>query len=112
MSIDSLPQDLAAAHDMIRRLSEALSARDHEVERLAGIIKKLQRMQFGKSAEKLDPDQLRLALDDLEMALAAAEAEGDAMLRASRPGRGPVKRGELPAHLPRVEIDTLFKCPA
>lgn len=104
MSIDSLPQDLDAAHDMIRRLSEALAVRDHEVERLAGIIKKLQRMQFGKSAEKLDPDQLRLALDDLEMALAAAEAEGDATPGAPRAGRGPVKRGELPAHLPRVEI--------
>lgn len=48
VSIDSLPQDLDAAHDMIRRLSEALAVRDHEVERLAGIIKKLQRMQFGK----------------------------------------------------------------
>lgn len=99
-----MPQDLDAAHEMIRRLSDALAVREHEVERLAGIIKKLQRMQFGKSAEKLDPDQLRLALDDLEMALAAAEAESDATLKASRAQRGPAKRGALPAHLPRVEI--------
>ena len=104
VSPDSLPQDLAAAHDMIRRLSKALSTRDQEVERLAGIIKKLQRMQFGKSAEKLDPDQLRLALDDLEMALAAAEAEGGNATPASRAQRGPAKRGDLPAHLARVEI--------
>jgi transposase len=104
VSIDSMPQDLDAAHEMIRRLSDALAVREHEVERLAGIIKKLQRMQFGKSAEKLDPDQLRLALDDLEMALAAAEAESDATLKASRAQRGPAKRGALPAHLPRVEI--------
>lgn len=74
LPLSALPQDIVAAHDMIRRLSQALAARDHEVERLAG--KKLQRMQFGKSAEKLDPDQLRLALDDLEMALAEAEAAG------------------------------------
>lgn len=104
VSIDSLPQDLDAAHDMIRRLSDALAVRDHEVERLSGIIKKLQRMQFGKSAEKLDPDQLKLALDDLEVALAAAEAEGESATAASRGRRGPVKRGDLPAHLPRVEI--------
>lgn len=105
MSIDSLPQDLGAAHDMIRRLSDALAARELEVARLAGIVKKLQRMQFGKSAEKLDPDQLRLALDDAEMALAAAEAQADdATPAAARKARGPIKRGELPAHLPRVEI--------
>ena len=104
VSIDSLPQDLDAAHDMIRRLSDALAVRDHEVERLSGIIKKLQRMQFGKSAEKLDPDQLKLALDDLEVALAAAEAEGESATAASRGRRGPVKRGDLPAHLQRVEI--------
>ncbi len=90
---------------MIRRLSAALDARDHELERLTGIIKKLQRMQFGKSAEKLDPDQLQLALDDLEMALEAANAEGEsATLQASRERRGPVKRGVLPVHLPRVEV--------
>ena len=51
MSIDSLPQDLDAAHDMIRRLSEALAARDHEVARLAGIIKKLQRMLVSSVAQ-------------------------------------------------------------
>jgi transposase len=107
VSIDSPPQDLAAAHAMIARLSQALAARDHEVERLAGIIKKLQRAQFGRSAEKLDPDQLKLALEDVQMALAAAEAEAesaDANLKAQRRARGPVKRGDLPAHLPRVEI--------
>lgn len=89
---------------MIRRLSEALSTRDQEVERLAGIIKKLQRLQFGKSAEKLDPDQLKLALDDLEMALAGTQAEGAVAPAAQRTWRGPAKRGELPAHLPRIEI--------
>jgi transposase len=111
VSIDSLPQDLAAAHDMIRRLSqelaakdEALAQRDSEVERLSSIIQKLRRMQFGAKAEKLDPDQLKLALDDLEIALATAEAENEATLKASRTARGPVKRGDLPAHLPRIEI--------
>lgn len=102
---DSLPQDLAAAHEMIARLTEALATRDVEVERLKGIIKKLQRSQFGKSSEKLDPDQLRLALEDIEMALAAAEAEAESALpREHRKPRMPQKRIELPEHLPRVEI--------
>ncbi len=90
---------------MIVRLSEAVAARDHENERLSAIIKKLQRGQFGKSSEKLNADQLRLALEDIEMALSAIEAEAEAATpRAQRKPRSPQKRGELPAHLPRVEI--------
>jgi len=90
---------------MIARLSEALATRDIEVERLKGIIKKLQRGQFGKSSEKLDPEQLRLALEDIEMGLAAAEAEAEAATpKQQRKPRAPHKRGALPAHLPRIEI--------
>ena len=34
-------------------------------------------MQFGRRSEKLDPDQFNLALEDLEQAVAASEAEQD-----------------------------------
>ena len=38
------------------------------------------------------------------MALAATEGEGEDATPASRRGRGSVKRSDLSAHLPRVEI--------
>ena len=31
-------------------------------------------MQFGRRSEKLDPDQLALAIEDVEQAIAASEA--------------------------------------
>jgi transposase len=113
-SADALPDDLAAAHAMIVALSaalkekdEALSHRDVEVARLKLIIRKLSRRQFGQSAERLDPDQLALGLDDLETAVAVAEASAESLdttLKASRIARAGVKRGKLPSHLPRIEI--------
>lgn len=102
---DSLPQELTAAHAMIAQLSEALAARDHENARLSAIIAKLQRRQYGKSSEKLDAGQLNLGLEDLEMALAASEAQADAETPPQfRKQRTPQKRVDLPAHLPRVEV--------
>src|SRR4051795_13492114 len=44
-----------------------------EIEKLRLLIRQLQRGQFGRRSEKLDPDQLQLGLEDLEQTLAAAE---------------------------------------
>jgi transposase len=72
------------------------------------IIKELHRHRFGRRSERLDPDQLALALEDLEQAIASAQAA------AEQNGKPPVKqavarkrsinRGALPPHLPREEI--------
>ena len=43
-------------------------------DRLRHLIRQLQRMQFGRRSERLDPDQLNLALEDLEQAIAETEA--------------------------------------
>jgi len=106
--IDSveMPDELAAAHAMIAALREAIGHRDIEVARLATIVKKLTRRQFGQSAERLDPDQLALGLDDLETGIAMAEAAAeslDATLKASRVLHARAKRSKLPEHLPRIE---------
>src|SRR3954449_919090 len=78
-----------------------------EIEKLRLLIRQLQRGQFGRRSEKLDPDQLQLGLEDLEQAAAAAEAAQEAAARNSTP-RPPRPRrrnlGALPAHLPRVEV--------
>lgn len=123
-SADPLPQDLVAAHEMIRRLhaaleekDEALANRDVEVARLTTILRKLQRRQFGKKAERLDPEQMALGLEDIETAIGMAEAaeeSRDATLKSSRAKNRGVKRGKLPEHLPRIEtiVDIADKsCP-
>src|SRR3954453_16907701 len=91
--------------DLLREEHEAAQA---EVEKLRLLIRQLQRGQFGRRSEKLDPDQLQLGLEDLEQTAAAAEAAQEAGSRsndAPRPLR-PRRRnlGALPAHLPRVEV--------
>ncbi len=74
-------------------------------ERLDHIIAQLRRLQFGKRSEALDPDQLKLGLEDLEGAAAEVEAEeekDDPELKAERTRRR--GRPSLPDHLPQVEV--------
>ncbi len=81
-----------------------ISSRDEEIERLSRIIRDLQRMSFGARSEKMDPDQLALALEDVEQELAAAEVRSATPeQKAARAARRRANRGSLPAHLPRVE---------
>jgi transposase len=76
-----------------------------EIEKLRLLIRQLQRGQFGRRSEKLDPDQLQLGLEELEQTTAAAEAAQEAASRSSDTPR-PRRRnlGALPAHLPRFEV--------
>jgi transposase len=92
-------------------LAAARDAKDHaqgEIARLMAIIKELQRHRFGRRSERLDADQLMLAFEDLEQAIAAAQAaaEEDAPTRAKPAAtrKRNINRGALPKHLPREEI--------
>ena len=76
-------------------------------DRLRHFIRQLQRMQFGRRSEKLDPDQLNLGLEDLEQAVAEGEAEqekADPALKRARAEKRRAGRGSLPDHLPRIEV--------
>jgi transposase len=78
-----------------------------EIEKLRLLIRRLQRGQFGRRSERLDPDQLQLGLEDLEQAIAATEAAQAAASKSSdtpRPPRSRRNLGALPAHLPRIEV--------
>src|SRR6188472_2045742 len=79
-----------------------------EIEKLRLVIRQLQRGRFGRRSERLDPDQLQLGLEDLEQAVAAAEAAREEAAARSGTSRAPRARrrnlGALPAHLPRVEV--------
>jgi transposase len=93
-----------AERDLVREERDAAQA---EIEKLRLLIRQLQRGQFGRRSEKLDPDQLQLGLEDLEQTVAAAEAaQEEVVARNSIPRTPRVRRrnlGALPAHLPRIE---------
>ncbi len=63
--------------------------RDDEIGRLQRLIKQLQRTQFGRRSERLDPDQLALGLEDLGADIARAEADLPPLApgKEQKPGR-------------------------
>ena len=98
----------------IATLTAARVTADAEVVRLKAILDAFMRHRFGARSEKLDPDQLQLVLEDVETAIAQAEAANDKA--DPRPTNRPRKsnRGALPAHLERIEqvVDVESKaCP-
>ena len=132
MTTPTLPDDIAALRALVltawaerdaerAEKGQLIEERDQlagQNDRLRHLLRQLQRMQFGRRSEKLDPDQFNLALEDLEQAVAETEAEqekADPALRQARSEKRRAGRGPLPEHLPRVEIviepeDTACPC--
>src|SRR3954454_13552135 len=118
---EPLPNDVTALRAMLvaawaeRDAERAEKARlAAECDQLAGqndrlrhLIRQLQRLQFGRRSEKLDPDQVNLGLEDIEHDVAEIEAQQektDPVFRRARAETRRAGRGSLPEHLPRVEI--------
>src|SRR5271166_3945172 len=119
MQIDltALPEDSTVLQSMIRDVVTATMQRDAQVseltvenDKLRALIQKLLRHRFGRRSEQLSPEQLKLAIEDIEQEIAEHEAAEDAAAqseetrrrrRAARPRRN---LGALPAHLPRDEV--------
>jgi len=71
---EPLPNDVAALRAMLvaawaerdtERAEKAQLAAQND--RLRHLIRQLQRLRFGPRSEKLDPDQLNLALEDVDL---------------------------------------------
>ena len=97
---DSLPEDI----DALRAFTLGVIAeRDRLMamnDRLRALLKK--EMGFAAKSEKLarlDPDQLALALEDIESAVAKDQAVEEKKTGKPAPRRA---RGRLPSHLPRI----------
>src|SRR6516165_5742006 len=102
LDLNNLPTDTDLLHRLVRDIVGGIEHRDSEIERLKSIIKQLQRMQFGRRSERLDPDQFALGLEELEGDLAREEesrrsAEYQQTERSSH-------RKPLPVHLPREDV--------
>jgi len=115
--IDALPNDLDALRALVSQLSSERDAAIAETQRLTEqndklchLLKQLQRAQFGARSERLDRDQMQLALEDIETAIAARDAEeekskpGAADKPADQRKKRRPNRGALPAHLPHVHV--------
>ena len=119
MQIDltALPEDSGCLQSMIRDVVTATMQRDAQVteltvenDKLRALIQKLLRHRFGRRSEQLSPDQLKLAIEDIEQEIAEREAAEDAAAqseearRRRRDVRPRRNLGALPAHLPRDEV--------
>jgi len=99
---DTLKALLVAERDA-RQSAEAIATQERERgDRFERLLKELQRALFGRRSERLDPDQLQLTLEDLEGAIAEAQAEKPGA--KPRPRRRNTNRGALPKYLPREEV--------
>lgn len=105
-----LPDDLATAHEQIRRLAETVHAQEHLIAKLQHQLEQLLRNRYGRKSEKIDPDQLLLFAREILAELGTAPAEAEpaapepelpAPPPAEKKGHG---RKTLPASLPRKRI--------
>jgi len=109
-----LPTDIEALHALLATAraerDAAIAERDQALlqnDRLRHLLRQLQRGQFGRRSEKLDPEQLQFGLEDIEQAIAANEAaddKKDPVAAKARAEKHCANRGALPAHLPRVDV--------
>ena len=117
MPIDALPNDLDALRALVSQLTSERDVAIAESRRLTEqndqlrhLLKQPQRAQFGQRSERLDRDQMQLALEDIETSLAnrnAEEEEQQSTETDKAAGQGKkrrINRGALPAHLPRVHV--------
>jgi len=113
VELENLPSDPALLQRLVRDMASVVESRDGEIERLQAIIKKLQRAQFGRRSERLDADQLALALEDLDGDIARIQEGRPSVIKPS--SERPAQRGSLPDHLPREDVvldvgDTICAC--
>jgi transposase len=121
---DSLPDDIEALHAMVRTMiaeREAVIAERDKLMEINDRLRRLLRKAQGFEAKserlaRLPPDQLNLALEDIEQAIAKSEAAEEKSAAAGETVKRhrKINRGTLPAHLPRihetVELETA-NCP-
>lgn len=106
IDLDNLPVDPTLLQHLVRDMAALVESRDGEIERLQLIIKNLQRTQFGRRSERLDPDQLALALEDLDSDVARARERAPTIESAIEEAshETPSRRKALPDHLPREDV--------
>ncbi len=109
-----LPTDLDSCHSLIRELLETLHQQGLLIGNMQHQLERLLRQRFGRSSEKIDPDQLLLFAADILAELDAPPATEPQPAPAAdappppAPAEKPKRKGHgrrpLPAHLPRHPV--------
>jgi transposase len=106
---DELRTKLAQTQAAVAEYQAALAASEEARRRLENVLDDMRRQQFGAKSEKLRPDQYHLPLEDVEIAQGVLDAAQEKATRIIQGRSGATacprhrNRGQLPAHLPRVE---------
>ncbi|MGB8048124.1 MAG: IS66 family transposase [Pseudolabrys sp.] len=109
MDIAVLRNENERLKEQLARTQAALAESEEARQRLETIVVDMRREKFGAKSEKLRPDQFHLPLEDVEIAqgvLDAAQEKAAALIKGKSDGApcpSNRNRGQLPAHLPRVE---------
>jgi transposase len=101
VDIEALQALLAAAR---AERDAAIAERDRALsqnDRLRHLLRQLQRAQFGRRSEKLDPEQLFLALEDIEQVIATNQADDDKKNPVAA-GRAPTSVAPIAARFPPI----------
>jgi len=100
-----LPKDLAACHAMIGELLEQLQGANRRMQRMGHQLEQLLRRLYGRSAERLDPNQMVLFADLLKQLQPepppAPEAPASSPAPSASGGHG---RRRIPEDLPRRRV--------
>jgi len=122
IALDAIPEDmeaLKAAFLAMRAEAAAVKIENARLvaentfldalnQKLAHYVAKLKRLSFGKSSERLNPDQLQLALEDLEQKMAEVQAEAEKTapdeVKARRARDRRDSRPSLPETLPEAHV--------
>jgi transposase len=105
LHVDSLPDDIETLRAFALKMIAERDAAVAQNDRLRHLLHKANDALYGSKSErlaKLDPDQLHLALEDIEQAIAKNEALEEKKAPDALRARRKANRGALPAHLPRL----------
>jgi transposase len=94
--------------DAIRTERDQLEARN---QRLESIIAEIRRAHFGRKSERINDDQLKLALEELETSLAKSEAEADKAEDEAEKAGKPANTGRRGNRRPRSRFPNLDHLP-
>ena len=102
-----LPEDLTTCHAIIRQLLDTHVEKDHLIAGLQHQLKNLLHRAYGRSSEKLDPNQLALfekMLAELQEASATGPASAEPVKPSGKPSVNGHGRRQLPASLERRSV--------
>jgi len=103
LDLENLPQDIAVLHRLVRDLAAGVEQRESELDKLRLLVRQLQRGQFGRRSERLDPDQLQFGLEELDADIARVMADAPEQPVPRAPEHEVQRRATFAAHLPRED---------